>query len=91
MMDTTSLHSPVVRRAIEAINHGKLDDFMALFAPDATLVDVSTYKGLAEIRDWAQRETFGVSVRIQVEREKNAEGTVVHGQVRSNGRKQVQG
>jgi SnoaL-like domain len=84
-METASLHSPLVRRAIEAINQEKIDDFMALFAPDATLVDVSTYKGLAAIRDWAQRETFSVSVRIQIEGEKNAEGTIVQGQVRSHG------
>src|SRR5689334_19107689 len=84
-MDTASLRSPLVRRAIEAINQGNLDDFMALFAHDATLVDVSTYVGLQKIRDWAQRETFGVSVRFELEREKDAEGTIVEGHVRSHG------
>ncbi|GHO63279.1 hypothetical protein KSC_021710 [Ktedonobacter sp. SOSP1-52] len=84
-METASLRSPLVRRAIEAINQGKLDDFMALFAPDATLVDVSTYTGFQQIRDWAQRETFGVHVRFQPESEKNAEGTIIAGHVQSVG------
>lgn len=84
-MDTASLRSPLVRRTIEAINQGKLDDFMALFAPDATIVDVSTYRGHHEIRAWAQRETFGVHVRFQLKREKNAEGTIIEGHVQSVG------
>jgi hypothetical protein len=84
-MKTASLHSPLVRRTIEAINQEKLDDFMALFAPDATVVDVSTYTGHQKIRQWAQRETFNVHVRFQLEREKNTEGTIVEGHVQSVG------
>ena len=38
-MDVASLHSPLVRRTIETINEGRLDEFLALFAPDATVVD----------------------------------------------------
>jgi hypothetical protein len=44
-MNTASLRSPMVRRAIEAINTGNFDEFMALFTPDATVVDESTYVG----------------------------------------------
>jgi ketosteroid isomerase-like protein len=84
-LETASLRSPLVRQAIEAINQGQLDDFMALFAQDATVVDVSTYTGLQQIRDWAQRETFGVQVRFQLESEKNKEGTIIAGQVQSAG------
>lgn len=84
-MNGASLRSPLVRRAIEAINQGNLDDFMALFAPDATVVDVSTYSGHEAIRDWAQRETFHVQVRFHVAREKNEEGTIVEGNVQSVG------
>lgn len=65
-MNISSMRSPLVRRAVEAINEGKLDDFMALFAPDATIVDVSTYNGHEAIRAWAQRETFNVGVRFHV-------------------------
>ena len=79
------MRSPLVRRAVEAINEGKLDDFMALFAPDATIVDVSTYSGHEAIRAWAQRETFNVGVRFHVAREKNEEGTIVEGNVQSVG------
>lgn len=32
-MNRASMRSPLVRRAIEAINQGNLDDFIALFAP----------------------------------------------------------
>jgi SnoaL-like domain len=49
-MNRASMRSPLVRRAIEAINQGKLDDFMTLFAPDATVVDVSPYSGHEAIR-----------------------------------------
>jgi hypothetical protein len=84
-MNRASMRSPLVRRAIEAINQGNLDDFMALFAPDATVVDVSTYSGLEAIRAWAQRETFNVQVRFHVVREKNEEGTIVEGNVQSVG------
>jgi hypothetical protein len=54
-MDIAALHSPLVRRSIETINEGRLDDFMALFAREATVVDVATYHGHKVIREWAQR------------------------------------
>jgi hypothetical protein len=44
-MAVASLQSPLVRRTIETINEGRLDDFMALFARNATLVDGPTYQG----------------------------------------------
>jgi hypothetical protein len=47
MMKVASLHSPLVRRTIESINEGRLDDFMALFARDATVVDGPKYRGSA--------------------------------------------
>jgi len=84
-MNEASLRSPLVRCAIEAINQGHLDDFLALFAPDATVVDVSSCSGQEAIRAWARRETFNVQVRFQVVREKNEEGTIVEGNVQSVG------
>jgi hypothetical protein len=48
-MDAASLHSPVARRAIEALNAGRLEDFLALFAPGATVVDDVTYADAAAI------------------------------------------
>jgi len=84
-MKEASLRSPLVRRAIEAINQGHRDEFLALFARDATVVDVSTYRGHEAIRAWAQRETFNVQVRFHVEHEKNEEGTIVEGNVQSVG------
>jgi hypothetical protein len=84
-MDVMSLHSPLVRRAIETINEGRLDDFMTLFALDATVVDGPTYQGHEAIRTWAQRETFRVHMHIEVLREKDKEGTVVEVNATSRG------
>ena len=59
-MNTASLHSPTVRKMIETLNGGQLDDFMALFTPDATVIDGPTYQGYKAIRAWAERENIGV-------------------------------
>jgi hypothetical protein len=75
--NVASLHSPLARRTIETINAGQLDEFMALFARDATVIDGATYRGHEAIRMWAQRETFGVQMHIDVTQEKNTEGTTV--------------
>ena len=84
-MDVGSLHSPVVRRAIQTINEGRLDEFLALFAPDATIVDGATYHGSEAIRDWAERETFGVRMHLDVVQETNPEGTTLEVQATSTG------
>jgi hypothetical protein len=84
-MDVASLHSPLVRRTIETINEGRLDDFMTIFARDATVVDGPTYRGREAIRTWAQRETFGVQMHIDVVQEQNTEGTAVDVTVTSTG------
>jgi len=70
---------------IESINERRLDDFLALFARDATIVDGPTYRGAEAIRAWAQRETFGVQMHIDVVREKNNEGTEVEVEATSTG------
>ena len=84
-MDTASLHSPVVRQLVEAINGGSLNDFMAVFAPDATVVDGPAYYGLQVIQDWAQRENFGVHMHFDVVRENNPEGTLIEVNATSTG------
>ena len=84
-MDVGSLHSPVVRQAFQAINGGRLDAFLALFAPDATLIDGAAYRGSEAIRDWAERETFGVQMHINVIRETNPEGTILEVEATSTG------
>ena len=84
-MNIAALHSPLVRRALEAINQGNIDTFLGLFAPDATVVDSVTYRGSGAIREWAQRTLFNVHLRFQPEREKNEEGTIVEGHVQSVG------
>ena len=84
-MNVASLHSPLVRQAIETINEGRLDEFLALFARDATVVDEATYQGSEAIRAWAERETFGVQMHIDVVQEKNTEGTAVEVNATSTG------
>jgi hypothetical protein len=84
-MDVALLRSRLVRRTIETINADRLDDFMALFARRATLVDGATYRGSEAIRTWAQRETFGMKMHIDVVRETNTAGTVVEVKVSSTG------
>jgi len=84
-MDVASLHSPLVRRTIQTINEGRLDEFLALFGHFATVVDGATYHGSEAIRTWAERETFGVQMHIDVVQEKNTEGTAVEMNVTSTG------
>ena len=84
-MNAASLRSPLARRTIEAINEGRLDEFMALFARDATVVDGPPYHGTKAIRAWAQRETFGVRMHLDVVQEKNPEGTAVEVNAKSTG------
>lgn len=76
-MDVASLHAPVVRQAIEALNAGQLEDFLALFAPNATVVNGETYADAAVIRAWAQRENFAVHMHIDVVRELDVSGTAL--------------
>lgn len=84
-MDVASLHSPLVRRTIETINEGQLAEFLALFAHDATIVDGTTYHGTEALRTWAERETFGVQMHIDVVQEKNTQGTTLDVNVYSTG------
>lgn len=76
-MNVASLRSPLVRRAIETINEGRLEDFLALFACDATVVDGAAYHGSEAMRSWAERETFGVQMHIDVVQEKNTAGSAI--------------
>jgi hypothetical protein len=84
-MDTGLLHSPLARRTIEALNNGTVDDFMALFTPDATVIDSATYHGHDEIRRWTERENYGVHMHIDVVRELNDDGTELEINARSQG------
>ena len=84
-MNMSSLHSPIVRRMVEALNAEQVDDFMAVFASDATVVDGPAYSGYDAIRAWTERENFGVHMRIDVVREKDAQGLTVEIQAASQG------
>ena len=84
-MKLASLHAPLVRRTIETINAGRLEAFLSLFARDATVAGGPTSHGSEAIRAWAQRETFGVQMHIDVVQEENAAGTVVEVKATSKG------
>ncbi|SRR5712692_8008385 len=71
--------------AIQTINEGRLDEFLALFAHGATVVDDETYHGSEAIRAWAERETFGVRMHIDVVQETNPEGTTLEVNATSTG------
>src|SRR5260221_14526170 len=73
-MPLSSFRSPIVERTITALNQGSLDEFLAQFASDAEVVDVSTYKGHQAIRAWVQRENFNVHLHLQIEQEKQKLG-----------------
>ena len=84
-MPLSSFRSPIVERTLLALNQGSLDDFIAQFASDAEVVDGSTYKGHQAISAWVERENFTVHLHLQAEQEKNSEGTIIQGHVRSHG------
>lgn len=84
-MDVASLRSPVVRQAIEALNDGRQEDFLALFTPDAVVEDSGDYADAASIQAWAERENFKVYMRISVGRELDAAGTTLEVTAASHG------
>ena len=84
-MDVASLRSPVVRQAIEALNGGRQEDFLALFTPDAVVEDSATYADAASIRAWAERENFKAHMHISVRRELDAAGTSLEIKAASHG------
>src|SRR5215468_6616324 len=84
-MDVASLHAPVVRRFIEALNDGRQEDFLALFTPNAVVVDSATYADAAAIRDWAERENFSVHMQMSVVRELDVSGHVLEISAASHG------
>ena len=84
-MEIAALRLSQARQLIEAINDGKPDAFIALFARDATVVDGDTYVGRAAIRTWAQQENFDVHMHIDPVREMNTDGTEVEVKANSAG------
>jgi|GEM_PF-1461727 len=75
------LQSPIVRRFIETVNEDLLPDLLALFAPDAIVIDgppvYPPHQGHEAIARWAQQETFDLGIRIQDAQEKDAAGHVI--------------
>jgi hypothetical protein len=56
---------PAVLAYVDAVNSQDLDDLVQTFAPDAVITDVSRQiAGHDAIRDWADREVVGGSLRI---------------------------
>ena len=56
-----------VETYIRAINAGDTDAFQSSFAPDAVVKDVGReIRGIAEIKEWANREIFAVNVTLDV-------------------------
>lgn len=60
--------NPVVARLVAAINNGDRAAFLAGLTPDATLTDDGRPRS---VRDWIDREIFGVHGHLSVEREQD--------------------
>ena len=53
---------------VRAVNAGDADAFQASFAQDAVVKDVGReIRGIAAIKEWADREIFAVNVSLEVQ------------------------
>jgi len=67
----------VVDAAIRAINADSLERFLQVLGPIPSVNDSGReFRGLARIREWASRETFGVGGHLYVE-EVSGDGPIV--------------
>ena len=61
----TKLPSPI-QTYLDTINQNNPAGFLACFAPDAVVRDVGhEYRGTQAIKEWSEREIFGVQVRLE--------------------------
>jgi ketosteroid isomerase-like protein len=66
LMSQLPLPAPV-REAINAVNAGDIEAFLALFAPDTGYVKDwgRKFRGIEAIRSWGNHEFFGQHVKLQ--------------------------
>jgi hypothetical protein len=85
-MSDHDLPEPVAR-AIDAINAGDADGFVAAFAGDGIVDDNGRqFTGADEIRGWSDRELIGANARLVVSGvEQTGEGVALDAEVRSTG------
>jgi hypothetical protein len=86
MTTDADLPTPVAR-AIDAVNAGDTDAFLAAFAADGWIDDNGRrFTGHDELRGWSDRELIGANTRFDVTGSEPAEGGVaVDIEVSSNG------
>jgi hypothetical protein len=76
MTSGADLPTPVAR-AIDAVNHGDTDAFLAEFAADGWIDDNGRrFSGRDEMRAWSDRELIGANSRLEVTGCEPAEGGV---------------
>jgi ketosteroid isomerase-like protein len=56
-----------IARFIHAVNNHDVDAFLSSFTNDAVVSDVGReFRGTASIKEWGEREIFGVNVTLHV-------------------------
>lgn len=65
---------PAVRALVAAVNAGDREAFLAALAPEATMSDDGSER---DLRQWIDREIFGVSGRMEVLSESNGGSALV--------------
>jgi len=63
---------------IRAVNAGDANALLSNFAPDAVVKDVGReIRGIAAIKEWADREIFGVNVTLEVKNAVERDGETI--------------
>lgn len=61
----TALPAPI-QGYLDTINQNNPTGLLAYFAPDAVVRDIGhEYRGTIQIKEWSEREIFGVQVRLE--------------------------
>jgi hypothetical protein len=78
---------PAVARAVEAVNAGDAETFLAAFAADGRIDDNGrVFTGHEEMRAWSDRELIGANTRFEVTgSEADDGGVALHIEVTSDG------
>jgi hypothetical protein len=67
-MTAPQITPKIIAQVIAAVNGGKTDAFLDLFATEGAVDDWgSVYRGRAEIKDWSDRELIGVHAHFTLQ------------------------
>ncbi len=64
-MNTHSALPAPIQAYLDAVNQNNPAGFLTCFTPDAVVRDIGhEYRGTLQIKEWSEREIFGVQVRL---------------------------